>query len=55
MAGVQELMDCMISNWYPRFAKVSFKTVILPLPQPVLDWLVSDGLRLPADNQAVSA
>ncbi|EFN57174.1 hypothetical protein CHLNCDRAFT_21599, partial [Chlorella variabilis] len=52
MAGVQELLDCMISSWYPRFQRVTFKTVILPLPQPVLDWLVSDGLHLPPDSQA---
>ena len=53
MSGVQELLDCQIANWYPRFQRVTFKTVILPLPQPVLDWLVSDGLHLPADSQAV--
>ena len=54
MSGVQELLDCQIANWYPRFQRVTFKTAILPLPQPVLDWLVSDGLHLPADSQAVS-
>ena len=54
MSGVQELLDCQIANWYPRFQRVTFKTVILPLPQPVLHWLVSDGLHLPADSQAVS-
>lgn len=53
MAGVQQLLDCMISSWYPNFQRTTFKTVILPLPQPVLDWLVSDGLHLPDDSQAV--
>ena len=51
--GVQALVDCMIGNWYPTFSRVTFKTVILPLPQPVLDWLVSDGLHVEADTQAV--
>ena len=54
MAALQELLDCRISAWYPQFARVTFKTALLPLPQPVLDWLVSDGLHLPADSQAVS-
>lgn len=53
MAGVQQLLDCMISRWYPNFQRATFKTVILPLPQPVLDWLVSDGLHLPDDSEAV--
>ncbi|KAL4425346.1 hypothetical protein ABPG75_009362 [Micractinium tetrahymenae] len=52
MAGVQQLLDCMISSWYPTFQRATFKTVILPLPQPILDWLVSDGLHLPDDSQA---
>jgi len=54
MAAVQELLDCMISRWYAVFQRVTFKTVLLPLPQPVLDWLVADGLHLPEDSQAVS-
>lgn len=55
MAGVQQLLECMISNWYPSFQRATFKTVILPLPKSVLDWLVSDGLHLPDDSQAVRA
>ena len=53
MAAVQQLLDCMVSSWYPRFARATFKTVLVPLPQPVLDWLVADGLHLPEDTQAV--
>lgn len=51
--GVQELLACQISSWYPAFARVTFKTAILPLPPPVADWLVSDGLHLAPDSQAV--
>lgn len=52
--GVQELLACQISAWYPAFARVTFKTAILPLPPAVADWLVSDGLHLAPDSQAVS-
>jgi hypothetical protein len=54
MAAVQELVDCMISNWYSRFQRATFRTILIPLPQPVVDWLVSDGLHMPADSEAVS-
>lgn len=54
MAALQQLLDCRIGSWYPQFARVTFKTVLLPLPQPVVDWLVSDGLHLAPDTQAVS-
>lgn len=50
---LQQLLDCRISAWYSRFACVTFRTVVLPLPQPVADWLVADGLHLPEGNQAV--
>ena len=53
--GVQELLACQISAWYPAFARVTFKTVVLPLPAAVADWLVADGLHLAPDSQAVSA
>ena len=55
MSSVEQLLDCAVSAWYPRFQRVAFKTVIVPLPQPVVDWLVSDGLHLPDDSQAVRA
>lgn len=55
MAAQQQLLDCQISRWYPQFQRVTFRTVLVPLPQPVLDWLVSDGLHLAPDTQAVSA
>ncbi len=52
--GVRDLLAFQISSWYPAFARVTFKTVILPLPPAVTDWLVSDGLHLAPDSQAVS-
>ncbi len=44
----------MISSWYPRFQQVTHRTIILPLPQSFLDWLLSDSIHLPEDAMAVS-
>lgn len=49
----QALLDCMIQSWYATFKDVTFRSVLLPLPQEFLDWLVSDGLYLPEDSEAV--
>lgn len=46
----KEVLWCSIDNWYPLFKKVTFKTVILPIPNEVLDYLKSDGsLILPKE------
>lgn len=49
----QALLDCAIQSWYEAFKAVTFRSVLLPLPQEFLDWLVSDGLYLPEDSEAV--
>jgi hypothetical protein len=54
MSQHAELLACMISSWYPQFKHVTFKTSILSLPQEFVDYLVADGVYLPADSEAVS-
>jgi len=39
----KEVEWCSIDNWYSQFKKVTFKTVILPIPNEVLTYLKSDG------------
>ena len=38
-----EVLWCSIDNWYPIFKKVTHKTIVLPLPNEVLNYLKSDG------------
>lgn len=46
----KEVLWCSIDQWYPLFKKITFKTVILPIPNEVLDYLKSDGsLILPKE------
>ena len=48
------LAACAISSWYPAFRHVTFKTVLIDLPQDFLDYLVADGVHLAEDSEAVS-
>lgn len=46
----KEVLWCSIDNWYSMFKKVTFKSVILPIPNEVLEYLRSDGhLILPKE------
>ena len=44
--------NCSFSAWYPSFEKVTFKSVVLPLPQDVVAYLSPEednGLFLPVE------
>jgi len=46
----KEVIWCSIDNWYHMFKKFTFKSVILPIPNDVLEYLKSDGpLILPKE------
>ena len=49
-----DLACCRVSAWLPLFRGVTFKTVLLPLPQEFVDFLVADGVHLAEDSEAVS-
>eukprot|EP00064_Thunnus_orientalis_P005707 superscaffoldBa00000571_g5721 len=39
----EQVVNCQFSVWYPIFKKHTIKSVILPLPQNVIDYLLDDG------------
>ncbi|KAM6997254.1 translation initiation factor eIF2 assembly protein [Tautogolabrus adspersus] len=39
----EQVVNCQFSVWYPIFKNHSIKSVILPLPQNVIDYLLDDG------------
>jgi len=46
----KEVLWCSVDNWHAMFKKVTFKSVILPIPNDVLEYLRSDGpLILPKE------
>ena len=47
---VDDVMNCSFPSWYPAFEKITIPSLILSIPQPVLDYLQEDGeLVLPAE------
>lgn len=47
------LLECAVSSWLPMFRHLAHATRIVPVDQDIVDWLVSDGISVPADSQAV--
>ncbi|XP_027899911.1 translation initiation factor eIF2 assembly protein isoform X1 [Xiphophorus couchianus] len=39
----EQVVHCQFSVWYPIFKKHTIKSLILPLPQNVIDYLLDDG------------
>ncbi|XP_026778440.3 cell division cycle protein 123 homolog isoform X1 [Pangasianodon hypophthalmus] len=39
----EQVANCQFSVWYPLFKKHTIKSLILPLPQNVIDYLLDDG------------
>ncbi|XP_061570296.1 cell division cycle protein 123 homolog [Cololabis saira] len=39
----EQVANCQFSVWYPIFKKHTIKSLILPLPQNVIDYLLDDG------------
>ncbi|KAK5876720.1 hypothetical protein CesoFtcFv8_026047 [Champsocephalus esox] len=39
----EQVANCQFSVWYPIFKKHTIKSVILPLPQNVIEYLLDDG------------
>ncbi|XP_059075990.1 uncharacterized protein LOC131079049 [Cryptomeria japonica] len=47
-----DILPCQIQQWYPRFHSVSIRTILLPLPESFIDFLLDDGgLFLPKTNE----
>uniref|UniRef100_A0A0C9QQW9 TSA: Wollemia nobilis Ref_Wollemi_Transcript_13542_1689 transcribed RNA sequence n=1 Tax=Wollemia nobilis TaxID=56998 RepID=A0A0C9QQW9_9CONI len=38
-----EILACQIQEWYPSFNSVSLKTIVIPLPEPFIEYLLDDG------------
>uniref|UniRef100_A0A6I8SD83 Translation initiation factor eIF2 assembly protein n=1 Tax=Xenopus tropicalis TaxID=8364 RepID=A0A6I8SD83_XENTR len=39
----EQVLNCQFSQWYPRFKKLSIRSVVIPLPENVKDYLLDDG------------
>ncbi|KAJ1882567.1 hypothetical protein LPJ57_000849 [Coemansia sp. RSA 486] len=49
----QDVLNCMFSSWYEKLSRVTFKSVIIkPLEPSFIEYLASDGIVLPEDEEA---
>uniref|UniRef100_A0A674N6D5 Translation initiation factor eIF2 assembly protein n=1 Tax=Takifugu rubripes TaxID=31033 RepID=A0A674N6D5_TAKRU len=46
----EQVVNCQFSVWYPIFKKHTIKSLILPLPQNVIDYLLDDGTLVVAGS-----
>lgn len=63
--SVEDVLACQFSHWYDRFRSlphdvyrrksVTIKSIVLQVPAPFLEYLMSDGVRLPAEATKVSS
>uniref|UniRef100_A0A8C6UIU3 Translation initiation factor eIF2 assembly protein n=1 Tax=Neogobius melanostomus TaxID=47308 RepID=A0A8C6UIU3_9GOBI len=50
----EQVVHCQFSVWYPIFKKHTIKSLILPLPQNVIDYLLDDGTLVWSDDETTT-
>jgi len=50
--NISNVRNCSFSSWYENFRKVTIKSRIIPLSQEFVEYLLSDGIILPAGSYA---
>jgi hypothetical protein len=48
-----DLFECSIQRWYSDFSEITFKTILLELPDSFKEWILSDGVFVAPQSQAV--
>uniref|UniRef100_A0A8C2DJK2 Translation initiation factor eIF2 assembly protein n=1 Tax=Cyprinus carpio TaxID=7962 RepID=A0A8C2DJK2_CYPCA len=51
----EQVVNCQFSVWYPLFKKHTIKSLILPIPQNVIDYLFDDGTLVWTDDETTTA
>ncbi|GFQ93016.1 cell division cycle protein 123 homolog [Trichonephila clavata] len=47
---VDDVKKCSFQNWYSDFKKVTIKSIILPLPDEFVSYILKDGIVLPKNS-----
>ncbi|ETE63176.1 hypothetical protein L345_11064, partial [Ophiophagus hannah] len=50
----EQILNCQFSSWYPRFKRQTIRSVILPIPQNVKDYLLDDGTLVVSGRNSLS-
>jgi hypothetical protein len=54
MMDVDQVLDCQFGSWYPQFAHLAIRSIIIQLPPAFVEYLVQDGVFVSDDSKAVS-
>ncbi|KAK9792491.1 hypothetical protein WJX73_008072 [Symbiochloris irregularis] len=49
----RQVAACQFGQWYPTFEKLTFKSVIIDLPEEVIEHLLQDGVYVAASSRAL--
>ncbi|GFU00151.1 cell division cycle protein 123 homolog [Nephila pilipes] len=47
---IEDVKKCSFQNWYNDFKKVTIKSIILPLPEEFVSYILKDGIVLPKNS-----
>lgn len=50
----EHVLACQFARWYTGFQHVTFRSRVIDLPDQFIDYLLQDGVHLPATSPAVS-
>jgi hypothetical protein len=53
--GLLEAAACQYPSWYPKYARHAIRSILIPLPSSVEQFLQEDGITLADDTTAVSS
>uniref|UniRef100_A0A671SIG7 Translation initiation factor eIF2 assembly protein n=1 Tax=Sinocyclocheilus anshuiensis TaxID=1608454 RepID=A0A671SIG7_9TELE len=51
----EQVVNCQFSVWYPLFKKHTIKSLILPIPQNVIDYLLDDGTLVVSGSENINS
>uniref|UniRef100_A0A672SDM5 Translation initiation factor eIF2 assembly protein n=1 Tax=Sinocyclocheilus grahami TaxID=75366 RepID=A0A672SDM5_SINGR len=51
----EQVVNCQFSVWYPLFKKHTIKSLILPIPQNVIDYLLDDGTLVVSGSEHINS
>ncbi|XP_063301525.1 translation initiation factor eIF2 assembly protein [Pelobates fuscus] len=50
----EQVVNCQFSEWYPRFKKLTIRSIVIPLPENVKDYLLDDGTLVVSGREDTS-
>lgn len=49
-----ELKSCSFTSWYSKFSKITFKSIRIPIPANIVEYILDDVFVLPKECNATA-